>query len=423
MRKIVIVGAGASGMMCAIEAAKNSKNTHIVILEHNTSAGRKILATGNGRCNLTNMTMNIDCYRSHDMDRLSELTGHISPEDVIGRFKEMGMLSTSKNGYVYPYSGQAATVNDTLVCQCLKLGVEFVYDAHVMDIDRTDDASGGFEVKVSRGIVDDSGNRQKVRESYQADAVVLACGSKAYPKLGSDGSGYSILHKRNVKLIDVVPALTGLKCKEKIYHIGAGVRTGAIVKLYVDHELKACEQGELQLTDYGISGIPVFQVSRYASYGIADGCKVHADIDFMPEYDMDTIGALIDDGLGKDKTIIDVLSGMLNSKLAGMLLAYCRIDETAKKSALTHNNMSELVEAIKEFYTVIVGTNDYDQSQVCAGGVKLSEIDNTYQLNSIPGMYVIGELLDVDGICGGYNLHFAWESAIIAGRNLTNTEV
>ena len=215
-----------------------------------------------------------------------------------------------------------------------------------------------------------------------------------------------------------MPALTGLKCKEKIYSLGAGVRTTANLRLYVDHELKASEKGELQLTDYGISGIPVFQISRYASYGIADGCKVHCIIDFMPEYDKKNIADFIETGLQMGKTIVEVLNGILNSKLTKMILAYSRIDEKMSVDMMNKDSIVELVKIIKEYYTVIVGTNDYEQSQICAGGVKLSEIDDTFQSKNIPGLYIIGELLDIDGVCGGYNLHFAWESGIIAGRNI-----
>ncbi len=419
MREIVIIGGGASGMMCAIEILKNNKNTHVVILEHNVSAGRKILATGNGRCNLTNLSMSAECYRSHDMDKMAELVGRITPQEIIERFKAMGMLCTEKNGYVYPYSGQASTVNDTLFNECLKGGAEFIFDAHVIDIECTKISDEKkFFLNVSCGAVDEAGNRKKVRKTFKADVVVLACGSKAYPRLGSDGSGYSMLNKLNIKLIDVVPALTGLKCKEKIYTTGAGVRTTANIKMYVDHELKATEKGELQLTDYGISGIPVFQISRYASYGIADGCKVHCVIDFMPEYNETAIVDFIEVGLQTRKTIGEVLNGILNSKLAKMLLTYSRKDENLTIEMMGQEDILEIVKNIKEYYTVIVGTNDYDQSQVCAGGVKLSEIDDTFQLKNIPDLYIIGELLDVDGVCGGYNLHFAWESGIVAARNI-----
>ena len=227
-----------------------------------------------------------------------------------------------------------------------------------------------------------------------------------------------MLNKLNIKLIDVVPALTGLKCKEKIYTIGAGVRTTANIKMYVDHELKATEKGELQLTDYGISGIPVFQISRYASYGIADGCKVHCVIDCMPEYNETAIVDFIEVGLQTRKPIGEVLNGILNSKLAKMLLTYSRKDENLTIEMMGQEDILEIVKNIKEYYTVIVGTNDYDQSQVCAGGVKLSEIDDTFQLKNIPDLYIIGEFLDVDGVCGGYNLHFAWESGIVAARNI-----
>ena len=415
MKNIVIIGAGASGMMCAIEAAKNNINAHITILEHNMSAGRKILTTGNGRCNLTNMNMDIKCYRSHDMDRLEELLSLLSPDTVINCFNSMGMLCTSKNGYIYPYSNQASTVNDILIKTCSKLGIDFVFDSHVLDIIKHDD---GFIVTTSEGYKDEQGNRAKKRAEYSADAVVIACGGKAYPKLGSDGSGYGLAGKLGIKVIDIVPALTGLKCKEKIYNLGAGVRTSAHIKLYVDHELMAEDKGELQLTEYGISGIPVFQVSRYASYGIADGCKVHCVIDYMPEYSKELLELMIVEGLKTGEPIYQVLCGMLNQKLVKMLLSYVRVSEDATLEDIDNENLKDIISAIKEYYTVIVGTNDYDQAQVCAGGIKLSEVDNNFQVKNIPGLYITGELLDVDGICGGYNLHFAWLSGITAGRSI-----
>lgn len=432
MTELFIIGAGASGMIAAIEASKQAlksgKNINVTVLEHNTVPGKKLLATGNGRCNLTNRQLNINCFRSHDMDSLAECLGESTADDIISYFNELGMLCTDKNGYIYPYSCQASTVNDVLMGACASYSVKMVMDAHVISIEKNErqnsehKSSDEFIIKTSEGYTDDNGIRKKKRCEYRADKVILACGSKAYSKLGSDGSGYNIAGSLGLKLIEVVPALTGLRCREKTYTLAAGVRTYAEIKLYVDKELVAVDRGELQLTEYGISGIPVFQVSRYGAYGIADGCKVSAYIDFMPDIDKDTLQSILEKNIkiNSDLNIYTVLCGMLNNKLVRKLLSDCRIAEGTSAKDVAVKGMEDIILAIKNHYTVIVGTNDFEQSQVCAGGVKLSEIDENFQSKRIPNLYITGEILDVDGMCGGYNLHWAWLSGIKAGRNAVN---
>ncbi len=424
MTELFIIGAGASGMIAAIEASREAlrlgKEVRVTILEHNNTHGRKLLATGNGRCNLTNKQLNINCFRSHDMERLEthlKLSENGSADKIISYFAELGMLCADKNGYIYPYSYQASTVNDILYDACREYGVKMKFDAHVLDI--VPQNHEGYIINTSEGYTDESGNRKKKRNEYRADKVIIACGSKAYPKLGADGSGYRLTSNLGLKLIDIVPALTGLKCREKYYKHAAGARTNAELNLYVDHELVATDKGELQLTEYGISGIPVFQISRYAAYGLADGCKVHVIIDFMPEYTREDVKRLITHNIEirKNFNIYTILCGMTNNRIARMLLAFCRIEESLVSTDITYEQIDSLIEAIKSYYTVIVDTNNFEQSQVCAGGVKLSEIDETFECIKQKGLYITGELLDVDGMCGGYNLHWAWISGITAGRS------
>lgn len=416
MTRLIIVGAGASGMMAAISAAKNNKDIKIVILEHGMKPGRKILATGNGRCNLTNKKLDKECFRSHDGEFIDSWLKECDTDKIIDTFFEFGMLTYDKGGYIYPYSRQASTVNDILIKMCESLSVKFIFDAHVLDVEICDDKT--FNVMTSVGF-EENGVRKKKRETFMADKVILACGGKAYSSLGSDGSGYKMAKNLGIKMIPTVPALTGLKCRENVYKLGAGVRTNAKISLYVDHEMACEDEGELQLTEYGISGIPVFQVSRFASYGLLDGCKVHVNIDFMPEYTDEEIKRNIElfSGMGHH-SIGNVLDGMINSKLKDLILAHCRIDALSYVSDLSIEEIDKIVANLKCFYSVITETNDFSQAQVCAGGVRLSEIDMNFQVKKIPGLYIVGELLDVDGICGGYNLHWAWLSGLIAGRDV-----
>lgn len=420
MKNVIIIGAGASGMIAAINAISGRKDVKVTILEHNIKPGRKLLATGNGRCNLTNKKLNTDCFRSHDGDRLSMWLDRCKTEDVLKFFEELGMLCTDKAGYIYPYSCQASTVNDMLIQTCEEKNIDIITDTHVIDIDIPE--SGKFLIKTSQGYEDENGQRKKKRLTFDADRVVLACGSKAYSSLGSDGSGYGIAKNLGLKMIPVVPALTGLRCKERICGMAAGVRMQAVVRLFVDHENVATNRGELQLTEYGISGIPVFQVSRYASYGISDGCKVHVNIDFMPDYGEEDIRELLSKNMKihGDRTVYNSLCGILNSKLVSMLLAYCRIDKDRRIDTLDNNDISDILKAVKSYYSVITDTNDFEQAQVCAGGIRLTEVDDDFQSLKIPGLYITGEILDADGICGGYNLHWAWLTGMIAGRHISD---
>ena len=418
MKEVIIVGGGASGMMAAISTSLHNENVRVTILEHSPKIGKKLLATGNGRCNLTNKKLNTDCFRSHDGERISMWLNRCDTDRVVSFFRQLGMLCTDKNGYIYPYSCQAATVNDMLIEACNDNNIDIVTDPHVIDVQKNSD--GRFMVMTSQGFEDSQGQRKKRRITYEADRVILACGSKAYPSLGSDGSGYGIAKNLGLKMVPVVPALTGLRCRERIYSMAAGVRTQAAIELYVDHEMIASDRGELQLTEYGISGIPVFQVSRFASYGLADGCKVHGNIDFMPDYTYEQVMDILEYNMEKhkNKSIYNILSGMVNNKLAGMLLAYCRISQESVCEDLEDADKKNIVQALKSFYTVVTETNDYTQAQVCAGGVRLSEVDDNFQSVKVSGLYVTGELLDIDGICGGYNLHWAWLTGIIAGENV-----
>ena len=254
---------------------------------------------------------------------------------------------------------------------------------------------------------------------YHADAVILAAGSRAASKLGSDGSGYQLAQSLGHTVIPVVPALVQLRCKEGFYKALAGVRVQGKVSVYADGKWLASDTGELQLTDYGISGIPVFQVSRYAAKALHHKCKTTAELDFMPDFTEEQLKSFLAKRANTrpDKEMEMFFAGVFHKKLSGVLLKNAGIPTTKKAGELSEKELKRLVRVIKHFSTEIVKTNSFEQAQVCAGGVDTGEINpETMESRLVRGLYLAGEIIDVDGMCGGYNLQWAWSSGYLAGK-------
>lgn len=247
MKKIAVIGGGASGLVAAIAAARSNPKVQITIYEQKDSVGKKILATGNGRCNLTNKDMKSSYYRSENIPFVEEVLEQFGYEDTIRFFSSLGLMVKERGNYVYPHSDQASTVLELLKLELHRLGIKILTGVQVTDITPI---SSGFMIKLNTG-------KQK------ADAVILACGGKASSKLGSDGSGYTLAKGLGHTMVPVVPALVQLKVRKNPFAKAAGVRTDASVTAICDGKAIASDRGELQLTAYGISGIPVFQISRY----------------------------------------------------------------------------------------------------------------------------------------------------------------
>lgn len=401
--RVVIVGGGASGLMAAIQAAR--AGAEVTILEHNDRVGKKILSTGNGKCNLTNLHMSEDCYRGADPRFIRTVLNHFSQQDAIDFFEELGIYPKVKNGYVYPRSEQASSVLDVLRLEADHQGVKTETGIHVEKIRPL--KKGGL-------LAVESGDRR-----WEAEAVVLAAGSSAAPSSGSDGSGYELAKNLGHTIIRPLPALVQLRSdKNPVFRQLAGIRTEALVSLTVQEKLLASDRGELQLTDYGISGIPVFQVSRYASRALADGKKVMAIVDFWP----DLLEPQVEELLKKrcrnrpDKKAEDFLTGLFPKKLAQVLLKQAQIPLTASVGRMREEQLLDLSRQIKNFAVPITAVNPFANAQVCCGGVAASEIDpDTMESAICRGLYFAGEIMDVDGICGGYNLQWAWSTGAIAG--------
>lgn len=400
-RKIIIIGGGASGMAAGVMAARAGAD--VVILEQKERLGKKILSTGNGKCNFTNTNMKASYFRGEDTSIVSKVLGQFGAEDTVRFFQELGIVPKSRRGYLYPKSEQAAAVADVLIMELKRLHVEVRLSTKVLGIEKRRD----FLVKTSEG-------------NLRGDAVILATGGKASPALGSDGSGYAFAKSFGHSISPVVPALVQLHGKGTFFKNVAGVRVNAEVSIYVDGRRLASDTGELQLTNYGISGIPVFQVSRYAALALQEKAVPTAVLDFMPEYSVESLCSYFRKRkeLNPVKTAEEFLVGMFNKKLIPILLRASGIRGNIPVKDLEEPQLKRLASKCKTFEVEITAANPFEQAQVCAGGVRTSEIhDTTMESRIVENLYITGELLDIDGICGGYNLQWAWSTGVLAGKS------
>ena len=399
MSKIVIIGGGASGLVAGIKA---SENNEVTIIEKNNICGKKILATGNGRCNYFNEDFTLSHYNSDNIELLNIINKE-NKEKILNFFDEIGIIPKIKEGYYYPYSNQAVSVRDALLETANKKNVNIIYNSSVEHIEYIDNQ---FKIKTNNKYI-------------YADKVVLATGSCAAPKTGSDGSGYLLASSFNHKIIKPLPSLVQLIGKDTYFKQWNGIRSEVNVSLYENDLLIKKEQGEIMLTDYGISGICVFQLSSLASRLLDKQKKVFVKIDFVP-YETDVLNLLNNrNNKLKNRNIKELLIGMLNDKLISVILDKSNILESSYLNELNDLQINNLINNLKTFTLEIIGTKSFDNAQVCSGGVPLSEINlNTMESLKQKDLYLIGEVLDVDGDCGGYNLAFAWLTGIICGENI-----
>lgn len=397
---IIIAGGGASGMMAAYQASMNGKS--VLLIEKNDRLGKKILETGNGRCNLTNMNMSKECYGRETSEFAFSVILQFNELQVMDFFKANGLLLHNRNGYVYPNCDQASAVNDFFERQLSKDNITIEYSCEIISVHK----DKVFEVKTSNG-------------TYQGKKFIVAMGSKAHPKSGSDGKGYDVVKSLGHHLNPVLPSLTALESSYGYCKDVAGVRADSVVSCVIeDTDTRFEERGEVQLTDYGVSGIPVFQISRYAVQGIYSKKKVTVFIDFLPDYTEEDIIQFIDNKKKNVKqTAMQCISGLINSKITKLILKECGIKVDQDCSCLTDKKLKSIVHRMKRFEYPIKGYRSFDYGQVCQGGVKVTELDeSTMESKVIPGLYIVGELVDVDGICGGYNLQWAFSSGYLAGK-------
>lgn len=447
MNTVVVVGAGASGMMAAVTASR--QGAKVLLLEHGDLPGRKILATGNGKCNYTNEYMESDCFRGDRGGLVQAVLEQFHQKDSIAFFQELGVLPARKNGYVYPVSGQAQTIQEAFLTEIGEGNIQLQTGVEVTDIRRE---KNEFQIRLAE---EQSKTKEGGIRSYRnlkGDRVILACGSKAASHFGSDGSGYVLAEKLGHNIVPVVPALVQLRSEGCFLKEWAGVRVWARVRLLINGKEVCADTGEVQLTDYGISGIPVFQVSRYGAYGLLKKKQVQAELCFLPDYSKEQVTALLQERKKRHpaRSCSQLLAGMLHGRLIPVVLELAGIEKSEKRSGLwsaqseggkkkkekraaafaslrqgeqhgrlaaelSDADLNRLTDVLTGLMIPITGVNSFDQAQVCAGGVDTAQVTEHMESRLVKGLYFAGEILDVDGMCGGYNLQWAWSTGWIAG--------
>ncbi len=397
--RLIIIGCGASGMAAAISAAVYEKD--ILILERNPVPGKKIPATGNGKCNFTNRSVLPGDLRSCSGDPYP-FYERFDNTDVIAFFLNLGIPVFEKNGYCYPHSGQASSIRDALVNRLEELQIPVVYDCRVTAISFED---GLFKLKCGQQV-------------YFGELLIVAAGGEAQKCFGTDGSFYYILGKLGHTTVKPLPALAGLTSSYEHLAELAGVRHEANVSLTVDGETVSSEYGEIIFNKSGISGIPVMNASRFAAEALEKGRKVTVSLDFFPEKTAEELADFLYSHFKRSRfPLVKCLTGVLNDKLIGVMLNYCDTAGSFDDRTTDHSELfNRLSSKMKCFTLAVTGTAGFDNAQTTAGGIPLNELDPvTLESLKCKGLYIVGELADVDGKCGGYNLQWAWTSGVIAG--------
>ena len=407
MTNVVIIGGGASGLVCAIEAAKN-KNNHITILERNSECAKKILATGNGRCNYFNEDFTIDHYLTNTKAILERVITPDNKQKVLSFFDNLGIVPKIRNGYYYPFSNQALTIKNALLRKINNSpNIEIINDFQVTKVTNKDNkffVSGNKKVKVT------------------GDILVIATGSFASPKSGSDGNGFDLLKDYGFRVVNTLPALTALNADLAFAKDWQGVRCDVELSHYEDGILIRKESGEIQLTKTGISGICTFNISNRLIRGLNYHQEI-VKINFLPFLKNISTYELLEwfnnrNNLLNNPLLKDNLYALLNNKVVNVILDLLKAEKDSTWNSLTTAKKEKLVKLLTEFEIEINGYQDYEHAQATSGGISLEEVNIMTMESTYPNLYLLGEILDAVGDCGGYNLGFAWLSGILSGSKI-----
>ena len=399
MKSVIVIGGGASGILAALTAAEDPAN-RVLLLERQQRIGRKLLATGNGRCNLTNIGPLPGHYHGENPDFAAPALERFGPMAVLSFFRDLGLLTTAEEGgRVYPLSNSANSVLDVLRFALDKAGVEQRCSCTVRNLRRE---KQGFTVETET-------------ERLYADKLILACGGAAGAKLGGVMDGYQLAKALGHKRTGLYPALVQLLTEPDYPRALKGVRVQCSLRLKRKAFLLAKAAGELQFTETGVSGPAVFDLSRAAATG-GEGLVLH--IALLPQSGGE-LRALLQARRARYPALPagEILTGMLHNRLGRMVVKYAGLNGATPLSSLSDGDLEKLADACADFCLPVTGTEGFDNAQVTAGGLRSSDFDpRTLESRLVSGLFACGELLDIDGDCGGYNLQWAWASGRLAGR-------
>lgn len=404
---IAVIGGGASGMIAALSAVRTAPGLKIAVLERMNRVGKKLMATGNGRCNITNMNASEKNYHG-SVGFMRPAMSKYPPEKVLDFFETLGVHCREEDeGRVYPMSDQASSVLDALRLSMEESGIEEICDFEVSALTRARD---GYRLTAKD-------NRQII-----AKRVVCAAGGLASPSLGGSASGYHLLESCGHELSPRFPALVQLKANPDLTRPLKGIKYSGEIDLLVNGQIRRTETGEILFTEYGLSGIAVMQISRIAAQAFSQKRPpaVEARLHLLPMNTQEAFDLLIARRrlLGR-RALENFLTGLLNKRLGQMLIKWnTGLNLTEPSELLTDDHLAALASVLTGWTIEITGTQGFDQAQVTAGGVKTEDVDpHTMESLLADGLYVTGEVLDIDGDCGGYNLQWAWASGLTAGES------
>jgi predicted Rossmann fold flavoprotein len=400
MKELIIIGGGAAGLAAALAAVRAVPSLPVRVLEAQDKPGRKLLATGNGRCNLTNQDLALGHYHSTSRKQLGSFFRAMPTERTLDFFASLGLYATpDEAGRVYPACRQAS-----MVLEVLLLAVRRAKTITVETGCRVEDirfGPQGMTVKTEDG------------RRFRGGAVVLAAGGQAAPKLGGGSSGYELARSLGHSVEPLRPCLTPLRCKGRFFKSLKGVRVLCRAALWAGGKRLAVEAGEIQFTDYGLSGIPALQFSCH----FREGAQV--SLDLLPGWEEKALEEELKRRLEahSGEPLEDALLGLLARRVQYALLRELGLDPIAPARQVNARQRSQLLRGLKDWRIPVLGTQGWEQAQVSAGGVSLDEVQEDFSSVFEPRLFLAGEVLDVAGDCGGYNLHWAWCSGMEAGAN------
>lgn len=400
MIKIAVIGGGASGMAAAIAAARAGASVRV--FERLGRVGKKLLSTGNGRCNITNENAEqtdesgrLIHYFGTDSDFATPALSAFDHKALLGFFGALGVLFRNEDGKYYPYSETASTVLDVLRAYCARIGVEITENSMVERIDRQ---NGAFVI-----------------DSRRFDRVIVACGGKSSPHCGTDGAGYALLCAFGHRLSKLYPAITQIKTDSVYPRRLKGIKCDAVLTAVKNGKAVRRERGQLLFTDYGLSGPPAFQISSC----IDESTQAELDLcpDFSFEFICDNIRTVIGNPYKDGLRAGELLLPMINRRVGQEIIRYCGIPQDASVSSLSERQIKSIAGALKKFRMRLTGVKGFQNAQVTAGGILTCDFDSrTMQSTLCKGLFACGEILDITGDCGGYNLQWAFSSGFAAGK-------